>query len=206
MADKRSHFGMAGHLWAMSEFLLRGWNVSVPYVDVGDDVLVIEDASATIYRVQVKTREGVPTDDRGEPTLCLGYLISREQLFTRKDRELFYMLLARWEERWRFLLFPRAELAQVRRDFEASDRRGRPGRPPAMDGDVLNLVVEWRASRASGWGADLSGFLDRWPVPLAPISDGPGSTKQGAPRSPGVETPPARDSGGDPPRDPSAGE
>jgi hypothetical protein len=31
----------------MSELLLRGWNVAVPVVDVGDDVLVVDDNDKT---------------------------------------------------------------------------------------------------------------------------------------------------------------
>ena len=39
----------------MSELLLRGWNVAVPVVDVGDDVFVIDDNDKTTYRMQVKS-------------------------------------------------------------------------------------------------------------------------------------------------------
>ncbi len=39
----------------MSELLLRGWNVAVPVVDVGDDVFVIDDNEKTTRRVQVKS-------------------------------------------------------------------------------------------------------------------------------------------------------
>jgi hypothetical protein len=42
MADKKTHFVRAGEYYGMSELLLRGWNVAVPVVDVGDDVFVIE--------------------------------------------------------------------------------------------------------------------------------------------------------------------
>ncbi len=41
----------------MSELLLRGWNVAVPVVDVGDDVFVIDDNDKTTYRLQVKSAE-----------------------------------------------------------------------------------------------------------------------------------------------------
>jgi hypothetical protein len=43
MSEKKTHFGRAGEYFAMSERLLRGWNVAVPVVDVGDDVFVIDD-------------------------------------------------------------------------------------------------------------------------------------------------------------------
>lgn len=54
-SSKGSHFGTAGEYFAMSELLLRGWNVAVPVVDVGDDVLIIDDNDKTTFRVQVKS-------------------------------------------------------------------------------------------------------------------------------------------------------
>jgi hypothetical protein len=53
--EKRTHFGRAGEFFAMSELLLRGWNVAVPVVDVGDDVFVIDDNGKTTWRVQAKS-------------------------------------------------------------------------------------------------------------------------------------------------------
>jgi hypothetical protein len=57
MADKTTHFGRAGEFFAMSELLLRGWNVAVPVVDVGDDAFVIDDNDKTTWRLQVKSAE-----------------------------------------------------------------------------------------------------------------------------------------------------
>ena len=39
----------------MSELLWRGWNVAVPEVDVGEDILVVRDENGDFWRVQVKT-------------------------------------------------------------------------------------------------------------------------------------------------------
>jgi hypothetical protein len=50
MPAKRSHYGMAGHLAAMSEFVLRGYNVAIPMVDVGDDVFVVDDRDGALRR------------------------------------------------------------------------------------------------------------------------------------------------------------
>lgn len=56
MTKKYNHYlGKAGHLAVMSEFLVRGWNVAIPEVDVGDDIFVVKDDSGTLRRVQVKT-------------------------------------------------------------------------------------------------------------------------------------------------------
>ena len=50
-----SYFGRAGHLFVMSEFLLRGWNVAIPEVDQGDDIFVVKHLDGTFRRVQVKS-------------------------------------------------------------------------------------------------------------------------------------------------------
>ncbi len=53
-----SHIGKAGHLAAMAEFLLRGYNVAQPEVDIGDDIFVVNDQSGRMWRIQVKTAIG----------------------------------------------------------------------------------------------------------------------------------------------------
>jgi hypothetical protein len=49
------YLGKAVHLAAMSEFLIRGWNVAIPEVDIGDDIFVVQDDNGILRRVQVKT-------------------------------------------------------------------------------------------------------------------------------------------------------
>ncbi|MEJ7683928.1 MAG: hypothetical protein WKG06_39940 [Segetibacter sp.] len=49
------YLGKAGHFAVMSEFLMLGWNVAKPEVDVGDDIFVVQDNNGTLRRVQVKT-------------------------------------------------------------------------------------------------------------------------------------------------------
>lgn len=49
------YIGKAGHLAVMSEFLMRGWNVAIPEVDIGDDIFVVQDANGILRKVQVKT-------------------------------------------------------------------------------------------------------------------------------------------------------
>lgn len=53
------YLGKAGHLTVMSEFLIRGWNVAIPEVDIGDDIFVVQDDSGTLRRVQVKTATSI---------------------------------------------------------------------------------------------------------------------------------------------------
>ena len=49
------YLGKSGQFAIMSKFLARGWNTCTPDVDVGDDVLVLEDRQGQFKRVQVKT-------------------------------------------------------------------------------------------------------------------------------------------------------
>ncbi len=49
------YLGRAGHLAIMSELLMRGWNVAIPEVDIGDDIFVVHDEKGILQKVQVKT-------------------------------------------------------------------------------------------------------------------------------------------------------
>ena len=56
---KNLYVGRAGQMAVMAELLWRGWNVALPEVDVGDDVLVVKDDSGDLWRIQVKTEHVV---------------------------------------------------------------------------------------------------------------------------------------------------
>ncbi len=176
MADKTTHLGRAGEFFAMSELLLRGWNVAVPVVDVGDDVFVIDDTDKTTYRLQVKTAEAVGGSNRSEG-VSARFKLSRRQVSTPQVIELFYMLLVRVDERWLFLVLPREALAAHRQRFEAAERKG-PGRRPATAEsakDALGLDVVISDGSATAWGESFAPYLGRWPSALSVVEQGPGT-------------------------------
>jgi hypothetical protein len=118
----------------MSELLLRGWNVAVPVVDVGDDVFVIDDNDKTTWRLQVKSAEGGSIADADGGGVTARLALSRVQLRTAQPIELFFMLIVRHQEAWRFLIVPRVELMKIRAAYveagRAREGRGRrPGGP-----------------------------------------------------------------------------
>lgn len=49
--------GAGGEYFVSSEFLVNGWNVASPEVDIGTDSFIVDDQSATgrSYRIQIKT-------------------------------------------------------------------------------------------------------------------------------------------------------
>ena len=197
---------MSGHFAAMSEFLLRGWNVAIPFVDVGDDVLVVEDQEATVYRIQVKTATGVEVHDY-EGVLwekTVRYTLSRAQLAKDKQVELCFMLVVRWEDGWRFILLRRDVLQDIRKSFENADRTGARGRPPVADDkakrDEVGIDVTWTRAGASGWKADLSSYVDRWPDEFPVVPAKPSTPPAPAPKPP-PGTPPAPDLGAAVPKD-----
>lgn len=171
MPEKPTHFGRAGEFFAMSELLLRGWNVAVPVVDVGDDVFVIDDNDKTDV-----PRAGQVRDERHEPIL---FKLSRKQLRTAQAIELFYLLLIRDGARWRFLALPREQLMEIRDAYESDERERSRGRPPLKDadakGDDLSLRIAVAGNSPSGWGRNLAEYFDTWPDALPEIGAGPGA-------------------------------
>ena len=59
------YVGKAGQLAVMAELALRGYNVAIPEMDIGDDVFVLNDATGALSRVQVKTANGTKQERSG---------------------------------------------------------------------------------------------------------------------------------------------
>lgn len=116
----RNYVGKAGHLVAMGEFLLRGYNVAMPEVDVGDDVFVVHDRKGTLWRIQVKTAIGKRRDYG-----CSGqFAVSWKQVETPKSPDLFYIFVLRDGTRWEFVVISRADLLQECIDHHVGSRSG----------------------------------------------------------------------------------
>ncbi|MDO7885134.1 hypothetical protein [Hymenobacter cheonanensis] len=88
------YLGKAGHFAAMAEFLFRGWNVAVPEVDVGDDILVVKDKEGEFVRVQVKTAQAKKIKDG----ITAQFAIPLPQLQSLPTPELTYALMVRHPE------------------------------------------------------------------------------------------------------------
>lgn len=168
MASKRSHLGMAGQFAAMSEFLLRGYNVAVPAVDTGDDIFVVDDRDGLLFLVQVKTGTSsavqVWTSGRGAPAReTIQYNLSRKQLAVERQRELYFMLMYPTCQPilvWRWVLISRSELRRIRTRYVSGNQPGQPGPRPRGDHEVssdqLLLSLSWSGEDAQGWGVSLA--------------------------------------------------
>ncbi len=88
--------GKAGHLIVMSEFLLRGWNVAIPEVDIGDDIFVVEDTNGTLRRVQVKTSTSIVRKNGFSGR----FKIPVKQLQSVRNILLHYVFVVRHLDKW----------------------------------------------------------------------------------------------------------
>src|SRR5438270_5920115 len=102
------YFAKGGETVEMSELLLRGYNVAIPAVDVGDDIYVVEDAESNLIRVQVKSSNCAKTTYGFRAQVRL----KKSQLSEGKKTKLVYIFALRFEERWRFLVIGREKLEE----------------------------------------------------------------------------------------------
>ena len=102
------YFAKSGETVAMSELLLRGYNVAVPSVDIGDDIYVVEDAESNLIRVQVKSAN---CQER-----TYGFVgqvrVRLKQVKESKRTKLVYVFALRFEQRWHFVVISRDRLEE----------------------------------------------------------------------------------------------
>ena len=94
------YLGKAGQFAIMSEFLARGWNTCTPDVDVGDDVLVLEDRQGQFKRVQVKTASAIERNNG----FSVQFNIPLGQLSQYISPEIHYVFMVRRKGKWVYTL------------------------------------------------------------------------------------------------------
>lgn len=90
------YLGKAGHLAVMSEYLVLGWNVAIPEVDVGDDIFVVKDDNGTLRRLQVKT----VTANGRQDSYSAQFNISVKNLRNITDILVHYIFIVRHNDAW----------------------------------------------------------------------------------------------------------
>ena len=92
----------------MSEFLLRGYNVAIPEVDIGDDIFVVQDSTGTLSKIQVKTSKAYHLKRGGYNGK---FNLKLPQMRSPDDPPLHYVFAIRREAEWGpFVVIKRAEL------------------------------------------------------------------------------------------------
>jgi hypothetical protein len=141
------HVGKAGHLAVMAEFLLRGYNVAMPEVDLGDDIFVVEDQQGTLWRIQVKTAIG-----RSMSNGCRAkFSVAERQLNQTKAPDLFFCFVVRVGGRWEFLLVSRKQLRTEHAQGAGS-----------ASGDNVLFTLRLAGQTAICSGRDWQQWRDNW--------------------------------------------
>jgi hypothetical protein len=141
------HVGKAGHLAAMAEFLLRGYNTAMPEVDIGDDIFVVEDRHGRLWRIQVKTAIA----QRTRSGYRAKFSVSIRQLEAEKEPDLFFVFAMRLDGRWEFLLIPRKDL---RKDHQQG--------AGSVGGDKVLFTVRLNAQAVTCSNRDWQSWRDNW--------------------------------------------
>jgi hypothetical protein len=118
---RTSFIGKAGELAARSEFLLHGYNVAAPDVDVGDDIFVVEDRRGKVWRIQVKTATVKRTrrGHRGQFSVPVRQLLAPTRL------PLVFVFAFRVSfGKWEFVIVPRRALVGEYRSHGVGTRNG----------------------------------------------------------------------------------
>lgn len=155
MSTKNLYVGRSGQMAVMAEFLWRGWNVAIPEVDIGDDLFVVQDEEAHLYRIQVKTATGKELKRGG---YVAQFRVRLDQLRSARTPEPYYVLASRWEGNWDSFL--------VIRQDELRDLYELKGVGSLYKGH-LTYRFTYRNLAVHAKDLDLSNYLgnwDRWPT------------------------------------------
>ncbi len=100
------HVGKSGQLAVMAELALRGYNVAIPEIDIGDDVFVVNNVSGSMWRIQVKTSRGRAQKN----SRAFQFRAAQASITNPQTPELHFAFVMRAPDRWRFLIMDRAVL------------------------------------------------------------------------------------------------
>ncbi len=90
------YLGKAGHLTVMAEFLMLGWNVAIPEVDIGDDIFVVKDDDGALKKVQVKTAQSIKRNSG----FSAQFSISSKKLLNLSFPTVYYVFIVRYNNEW----------------------------------------------------------------------------------------------------------
>jgi hypothetical protein len=143
------YLGEAGQASATSYFLARGWNVATPKVDIGDDLVVIEDYQGFFVRIQVKTARAIERKD----SFSVRFKVSLKQLQNRYNPELYYMFMVYREQEWLHkIIIPRTALLSKFRNKNIG----------SVVGDNLMLYITFQGTKVLCSDVDFSEFYNNF--------------------------------------------
>jgi len=155
MSRTRLYFGKSGQMAVMSEFLVRGWNVAVPEVDVGDDIFVVRDDDFDASRIQVKAAHGKAT----QAGYSARYSLPLRQLLRPIRPELYYVFAVRFETQWAdFVIISRTELSRL----HVTQGLGTLSGPKGGTKDKVVLTFSFRSNEVVCSKVNIQQYRNNW--------------------------------------------
>jgi hypothetical protein len=183
-ASERRYTGHSGQLAVMGELLLRGYNVAVPEVDTGEDVLAFRNGEEVVARIQVKTAKVRKKELR--QGYVARFYIPVEQLKDTARLSLFYALAVRHRGRWAaFLVVGHRRMKELWED-QSAGRENNKGE--------LVLRISFRARKVRCGKVSLGPYRNAWDALLPPSAAAPAPPD--APTAPSAAPPADRASDG----------
>lgn len=102
----KAHVGIAGQLALMAEFAIRGYNVSIPEVDEGDDAWVVNHKTGHAWRFQVKTAR---PKAQGE-SYRYQFAVKQEQITRDFQPPVVFAFVMRAKTRFQYVIIDRKVL------------------------------------------------------------------------------------------------
>lgn len=131
----------------MSEFLVRGWNTCTPDVDVGDDVLVLEDKRGEFKRIQVKTSTATVRKNG----YSVQFNVPIKQLSQYISPEIHYVFMTRYENKWiNTMIIRRKDLYDVYKSAQIGH----------TDSDNLTLYLTFKTYKMTCKKVDFTHYID----------------------------------------------
>ena len=144
------YLGKAGELTTMSYFLMRGWNVATPEVDVGDDIFVIEDNKGIFHRVQVKTAKAVERKNG----YSVQFNLPLAQLERRIQPEIHYIFVVCRNDEWSDkIIIEREELFNLHQRYSLGT---------LYKGVTLNVYFSFQEGKIFCSDIDITEFKDNF--------------------------------------------
>jgi hypothetical protein len=115
MSKQNAYTGRGGQFAVMAEFVIRGYNVAMPEIDIGDDIFVVKDSDGDLNRIQVKTAIGKP--QKNKDCYLVQFKIAHAHLEKPRKPDITYVFVLRAGDCWRdFVIMPRRELYVLRQN------------------------------------------------------------------------------------------
>ena len=162
---KNYYIGKAGQLAVMSKLALRGYNIAIPEVDIGDDIFVVDDATGKLYRLQVKTRTAEL--QKKSQNYQTDFSIRIDQILDLKDPDLDYVFVTRFDDKdlLEFVIIPRREIETFMNEGFGSKDYSKDRKRPSMKyvfvfGKNERIVLGGRRNGAGG--KDITEYRNNW--------------------------------------------